>query len=189
MSVGKTVLQSTLVRFIAWTMLGCTLLPAPLQAEPANDLLQQIKSAFVFNIAKFVQWPDASDKDPIQLCHYRINTLPAGFGAIAGKTIQGRIMDATAIAGLEHSDPCDILFIPRDQLNLFNAEQWRIQEHAILTIADLTALPAKRQVESRAIINLVRQGSRVGLEINLPVLQANPLHISSELLKLARVRR
>lgn len=182
-------IRNAVIRVSLCIALFCSLLSGTLQANPDQALIQKIKTAFVFNIAKFVDWPETVSQHSFSLCHYRANTLRSGIQSLSGKKIHGLTVTEHKVRSLDEATECHILFIPRDQLEQFNAEQWRIADSYIMTIADLTGLAEQRSYESNAIINLIRRGSRVGLEVNLNEVRNTPLRISSELLKLARVRR
>ncbi|WP_296057707.1 YfiR family protein [uncultured Amphritea sp.] len=172
-------------------LLAC-LWPLSLKAEPQQYKLQQVKTAILFNIAKFVRWPETSisqSPDYLTICHYRENTLSPAFQSIYGKRAQHRIVNDKLIDTLAEADQCAMLFIPFAQLRAFTEDQAHHGPLPVLTIADLTQSYSIESSDSRAAVNLIRQGSRIGLDIYLPEVTRNGLTISSELLKLARIRR
>jgi len=166
--------------------------PLNLKAESHEYKLQQVKAAILFNIAKFVRWPEkaiSQSPDHLTICHYRENTLSPAFQSIYGKRAQHRTVNDKLIGTLAGADQCAILFIPLTQLRAFAEDQAHHGPLPVLTIADLTESYSTESSDSRAAVNLIRQGSRIGLDIYLPEVTRNGLTISSELLKLARVRR
>ena len=44
-------------------LLGCMLLPVP-RAMAGDDLLAQLKVAYIFNFTRFVEWPSLPDDSP-----------------------------------------------------------------------------------------------------------------------------
>lgn len=177
--------------FTLLVLLAC-LLPFNLQAETHEYKLQQVKAAILYNIAKFVRWPEqsiADTPDALTICHYRENNLSLAFLTIAGKQVQHRLVEEKLIKTLDEADHCAMLLIPFSQLQLFAYDQTDHGPLPILTIADLTETYASQVNNSRAAVNLIRKDKRIGLDIFLPEVTRNGLVISSELLKLARIRR
>ncbi|MBN1008280.1 YfiR family protein [Amphritea sp. ZJ14W] len=172
-------------------LLAC-LLPLHLQAEPHEDKLRQVKTAILFNIAKFVRWPDnaiANNPDHMTICYYRENSLRPAVQTITGKTVQQRTVNDKLIHSLTEADHCAMLFIPLSQIRRFAEDQAHHGPLPVLTVADLTESDSGATSGSRAAINLIRQGTRIGLDVYLPEVSRSGLTISSELLKLARIRR
>ncbi|WP_299195035.1 YfiR family protein [uncultured Amphritea sp.] len=176
----------------ALLLLFVCLFPLNLRAESHEHKLQQVKAAILFNIAKFVRWPEealSENPDFLTICHYRENSLHPAIQSILGKQVQHRKVDDKLIGSLAKTDQCAMLFIPLNQLSIFAEDQAHHGPLPVLTIADLTESDAVGPSDSRAAVNLIRQGSRIGLDIYLPEVTRNGLTISSELLKLARIRR
>ncbi|WP_428034202.1 YfiR family protein [Amphritea sp.] len=173
------------------SLLVC-LYPLNLNAEPYEQKLQQVKAAILFNIAKFVRWPEpaiANNPTNLTLCYYRENPLRQAFQSIAGKSAQSRVVDGLLIDSLAEAEPCAMLLIPLSQLRNFSDDLAHHGPLPVLTVADLTQSHSIGPADSRAAVNLIRQGSRIGLDIYLPEVTRNGLTISSELLKLATIRR
>lgn len=173
------------------TLLAC-IYPFNLQADTQEYKLQQVKAAILYNIAKFVRWPEqaiSARPDTLTICHYRENNLNQAFLTIAGKRVQYRPVDEKLIDKLDDAKHCAMLLIPFNQLQQFADDQANHGPLPILTIADLTDTNASQVENSTAAVNLIRKGKRIGLDIFLPEVTRSGLTISSELLKLARIRR
>ena len=166
--------------------------PPNIRADFHEHKLNKIKSAILFNIAKFVRWPDdalAENPDFLTVCHYRENILYSTFQAIVGKKAQQRTVNDKLVNSLDTANQCAMLFIPLNQLSIFIEDQAHHGPLPILTVADLTETDSVSPSDSRAAVNLIRRGARIGLDIDLPEVTRNGLIISSELLKLAQIRR
>ncbi len=177
---------------LALLILLVCIYPLNLKAGSQDYKLQQVKAAILYNVAKFVRWPEqvlTTDADHLTICHYRENSLYSVFHSIAGKTVQQRAIKQHVVESLNEANYCAILFIPDNQLISFNIEQVHHRPIQVLTVADLTGSTAAQAERSTAAINLIRQGSRIGLDIFMPEVKRSGLKISSELLKLARIRR
>ncbi|WP_290697138.1 YfiR family protein [Amphritea sp.] len=166
--------------------------PLNLQANTQEYKLQQVKAAILYNIAKFVRWPEhaiAETPDTLTICHYRENNLNLAFLTISGKKVQRRRVNEKLIDTLDDAKHCAMLLIPFNQLQWFADDQADHGPLPILTVADLTETNPSQVENSKAAVNLIRKGKRIGLDIFLPEVTRNGLTISSELLKLARIRR
>ncbi len=167
-----------------------SIVPVSGQAASPNKKLNLIKAAFIFNIGKFVTWPDDVQKvrpTTLNICFYRKESLGRGFASIDGKQIQQRRVQKHIIESLSDSSHCDILLIPPSQLSRFTAESEQRPSKPVLTIADMTGQQPKQRTYPAVTMNLVRQGKTIGFEVNLTEVRARRLSMSSELLKLARI--
>jgi hypothetical protein len=71
----------------------------------------RVKAAYLYNFVKFVEWPDASEKGPVNICVAGHNP----FGHVLADTVRGESVDGrplTARVILEPEAGCDVLFIP-----------------------------------------------------------------------------
>ena len=75
----------------------------------------QVKAAFLFNFAKFVEWPaDAfrSEDAPLQICVLGQDPFDPDFEqVIAEKTVNGRRLEIIHPSGLEQAKACQIIFV------------------------------------------------------------------------------
>jgi hypothetical protein len=176
-------------RFFAAGVFLASLWPALAAAETESERIQRVKAAFVLNIARFVTWPDnALDPQERQLllCLYRHNPFDAAIETIEGKMVNGRTLRINLIQSLAQSQPCNALLIGSNEMQHFNEESQQAADNPLLTIADLTDadLPPPHH---HALVALVRNGARIGFEINLANTRRVGLQMSSKLLKLAKI--
>jgi hypothetical protein len=168
----------------------CSVLPAMATAQ--TPVLKKVKAAFVFNLAKFVSWPDAAlaaRPDQLLVCFYREDFLGSGFAQIEGKSVQGRLLQRTVIADLNAAGGCDIVLLRGADLAAFQTEQSQLPLLPLLTIADLTAAPDTGIGHRAVAMNLVRRGASISFEVNINGVTERDLGVSSELLKLADIVR
>jgi len=174
--------------------LGIFLCCVSLPVLASNDLSQQhrVKMAFVFNIAKFVTWPNNENRTPddeFVLCFYQYNMLGNAFDGVKGRKVDGREIRGLVVNTYQDVAPCHILLSTQEhQQQLFlESQQYHSKALPLLSIADMTSADHHTKLHESVHIGLVKKGSRIGLEVNLqPVIDAN-LKISSQLLKLAKV--
>jgi len=176
-------------------VLLCLFIPLSGNVHAANgdDELKRIsaiKAAFVLNIARFVTWPSevfASGNDPMRLCVYRDNVYRKGLEAIKGKKVGNRRLELSTIEHLHPKLECEILLIPHSAAGQFHAEQQGKLKQSLLTIADQTEISEVEFSREGIIVTLVRQGSKIAFEIDPWQAKRANLHMSSELLKLAKI--
>ena len=159
-------------------------------AAEDSDRAKLVKAAIVLNIARFVIWPDDSfERHPgqVRLCFYRHNPFGAAVDSIRGKKIGDRRLEILVIASRADNAGCNLVFVPPDGLDAFRADDVPKDQHAVLTITDLTASGTVPPADAATLIVLYRDDRRVGFQIDLPAAKRAGLRLGSELLKLARI--
>lgn len=159
------------------------------EAQGSNRI-DQVKAAFVLNIVRFVSWPvDSPDspKNQMQLCLYRDNPMHQAMATIEGEEVGGRMIEIRQIRHLVANESCNILLISSNDLHAFNSEVASGFTSPMLTITDLTDADSTAQSRRGILVALVRNGTRIGFEVDLEKVRRAGLRMSSELLKLATI--
>lgn len=171
-------------------VLALTIGALPIEGIPGTDEVRRVKAAFVLNITRFVSWPPdafAGASDPLRLCFYRSNPLGAAIETIRGKKVRDRRLAIATVRNLSQRRECQALFVPTDALERFSRER-APGNRPILTLTDDTAGVASSRASRRGImVTLIRNGTRIGFEIDLALVRRSGLRMSAELLKLARI--
>jgi hypothetical protein len=176
-------------RFFAAAVFLIGFLPSLAGAETETKRIERVKAAFVLNIVRFVSWPDKALEslgNQLPLCLYRSNPFGEAIETIEGKTVNGRSLRITLIDSLAQSHPCSIVLIGLNEMQHFDEESRQKLNSPLLTIADLTDAEAP-STHRHALVTLVRNGARIGFEINLAEVRRVGLQMSSNLLKLAKI--
>lgn len=158
-----------------------------IRAQDASRI-NRVKTAFVLNIARFVSWPEASYRnrhDNLRLCLYHGNPMTKAIESLHGQEVSGHPIEIRPIQTLTADSPCHILLLAHDELNKYFTETQPSPTRALLTIADMTDVAIPRTPRHDILVTLMRNGSRIGFEINLGKSRQAGLRMSSELLKLA----
>jgi len=183
-----TRLQIRILALLAALSVG--LCPAGGVCDPGADELRRVKAAFVLNIARFVAWPAdafAGNADALHLCLYRSNPLGSAIETIRGKKVGKRSLSVSTIRDIGRGRECQILFVPPAELGRFAGGPPSATQ-PILTLTDATSDDAAaRRRDNAVMVTLVRNGTRIGFEIDLPRVRRAGLRMSAELLKLARI--
>ena len=146
----------------------------------------EIKAAFLFNFAKFVEWPDwAMDatgnsfvigilgKDPFN------NALEQTIGE---KTVRGAPLRISRFSRVEDVGPCHILFISGSEKNNLPAVLKSLEGRDILTVSDMPDF-----ARFGGMITLYTENNKVRFMINTRSAEKAGLRLSAKLLTLAKI--
>ncbi len=142
----------------------------------------QIKSAYVFNFIKFVEWPTASIKPggKLKLCVIGSNDLHASLSALNGRkagTYELHIMQAD---NLKTWNACHVLYIGEHQQRRLVPIIKSLGNSPVLTISDIPGF-----AERGGSIGMLRRDDKMLFEVNLASTRKAGLRLSSQMLNLA----
>ncbi|MEO8678408.1 MAG: YfiR family protein [Vicinamibacterales bacterium] len=154
-------------------------------ADTAAQDVADVKAAFVYNFAKFTEWPALPPGAPIAVC-------VAGSNQIAStlrETIRGRNIDGHALVVSIPQDSttwrgCHLLFITEAEAGRAAAGLAALKRLPVLTVSD-----SKGFATSGGIIELYLEDGKMRFAINAEAAGVAGLRISSRLLGLARIVR
>ena len=173
-------------RHVLRTVALLTLLLGIAYAQSPTAGEYQIKAAFLYNFAKFVEWPASSFHDgsaPFQICV--MGRDPFGevlLDITREKTVNGRKLEVGTVADLEHARTCQILFVASSVKMPMQQIIEGLRGASVLTVGD-----TKGFVEQGGMINFVLQDDRVQFDVSRTAVEQAGLKISSKLLSVAKV--
>jgi hypothetical protein len=144
-----------------------------------------VKAAFLYNFAKFVEWPPAafvSDTSPLTLCILGDDPFGKAIDTIEGKAVGRRRLAVHRTHTLARIDNCHILFVARSERARVDTILIKAGQKGVLTVSDLEGF-----ADSGGMIGLIREGDKVRFEINLEAARQAGLVLSSKLLNLAKI--
>lgn len=146
----------------------------------------QVKAAFLYNFAKFVEWPPgtfANATDPIGICIVGQNPFGSMLeDMVQGKKLGERVFVIRRLADTRNAAKCQILFIGAADWRRTRSLPVAPYDQGILTVGetdDFTALGG--------IIGFKLDGTRIRIQIALEAADHAKLDISSKLLSLAEI--
>lgn len=170
----------------ALTALCCIALMFGMAAKVnAESPEYSVKAAFIYNFAKFVEWPPESlegDKpfvigvlgqDPFN------NALDE---TVLGKTVLEKKITVKHFSRIEDALTCHILYISDSEKNNLTEIIKRLDRLPVLTVSDVGQF-----AERGGMIQLVKEQNRVRIAINTTATNQVGLKPSSQLLKLAQI--
>ena len=159
-----------------------------LSARAHGQVLEeyQVKAAFLYNFAKFVEWPaDAfrTSKDPIVICVLGHNPFGRNLEeVIRGKSIEGRSLDLRQVDQAQQANACHILFVSASDGKQFRTLASSLKPSGMLTVGEVQGFASRG-----GVVNFKMEDGRVRFEVNVDVAEHEQLHISSKLLSLAQI--
>jgi hypothetical protein len=146
----------------------------------------QIKAAFIYKFATFVEWPKEAlppaeapfkigvlGRDPFH------ETLEQTLGA---NTIKDRNTSVKRSSDARDLLDCQIVFIADSESGRLKETIELFKGHRILTVGDMDGF-----AEAGGIINLVTDGKKIRFKVNVDAARRAALKVSSNLLQLAQV--
>ncbi len=143
----------------------------------------QIKAAFLYNFANFVEWPSSAfpnARAPIVLGVFGKKNLVEILNSATLRPIRGREVIAKPCERLTDLNECHVLFIDRSKADDLQKILERIKDKSILTVSDMENFAQKG-----GIINFIEKDSQIRFAINAQAARRSKLSVSSKLLNLA----
>jgi hypothetical protein len=179
-------LNSVTDNLIALVFLGGAIVPGVVQGQTADEY--QVKAAYMYNLAKFVDWPsDAFEtpSQPIVFCVLGQTPLNRPLeDALAGKVVGARPLVFRQITDSKQAGECKVLFI-----NLPDKKRYRPTLDLVKSLHVLTVGEADDFTEQGGVARFLLDEGRVRLEFNLDAADDAKLHVSSKLLSLGKTMR
>lgn len=149
--------------------------------EPSREY--RIKAAFLYNLTKFITWPDEKNwptSEPITVCIYGFNPFDSYIEKLKQRTVKGR-----AIALLYPTQPaelqqCQMMFV--SQYNTLKLDMGKLSADmpSLLTVGDDPDFVARS-----GMIGLVAAGNNVQMDIHLTKARQAGFVVSADLLEIA----
>lgn len=156
----------------------------PQAAAPAPEY--QVKAAFLFNFARFVEWPEdafAGPGSPLVLGVLGADPFgPELDETLRGKTVHGRGLEIRRFARPADVGRCHLLFVGRGELARLRRSLEPLADRGVLIVGDEDG-PRVAGV----MIRLTREQDRIRFEVDLAAVERARLKISSKLLRVGKV--
>lgn len=161
--------------------------PAP--QDPPEALPEYVlKAGFLYNLAKYVEWPAEAFEQPNS--PITIGIVGADpFGAVlekvlTAKTAKNRPFQFHRFAGPETIQRCHILFIARSVKDKVPEILLKTQSWPVLTVGETEGFP-----QAGGAANILIENEKPKLEVNPEAAEKARLTIDAKVLRLARIVR
>jgi len=166
-----------MIRLVCGALLSLALAPA--HAAPSE---YELKAAFIYQIARFVEWQPANAGASLRLCVLGGNPFGPALDTIRGKPVNERKMEVSLLDMSADTGECDMLFVAAPAEKYLERIMALSRGRNMLTIGDTQGF-AQRGV----MVNFFPEDGKIRFEINPSVSRRAGIKISSQLLKLARI--
>ena len=149
----------------------------------AAPTISALKVAYLYNIAKFTQWPSDtwdSSVSPFYFCSFGDDDVISELQSLQGKTIAGHPIELLKPNQENEFRRCHAIYIDTDKRTRYRYLLSLINQQSVLTITDEGAF-----FDYGGLINLVEKDQRLRFQINTQQLEDSKLKFSSKLLQLA----
>jgi len=140
-------------------MCGLLLATQCANAQEAGPTEYQIKAAFLYNFAKFIEWP--ADAGSLKSVHPRRDHFGRDIDEIDGKTAAGKALSVRRIKSARDIKQCRMLFISSSENDRLAGILTTAQGLNILTVGDTDGY-----AERGVIINFYKEQNKIRFEIN-----------------------
>jgi hypothetical protein len=157
------------------------------RGEPPVSREYALKAAFLYNFAKFVEWPKVAfpnESAPIAICIVGDDPFGTALEAVKGRAVRER--KTVMKRGVKPDDlrACHICFVSRSEGENLAKILAELRDCHALTVSDVEGF-----AQRGGVIGLVTVEDEIHLEINVDAAERAGLTVSSRLLKLAKIIR
>lgn len=165
---------------LAVTLL-CWLLGS-MPAQAAEPLEYQVKAAFLYNFARFIEWPVDTYADRFSICVLGEDPFGAALQRLAEKQIRGVQIQVRRLSSIDGADSCQVLFIASSERHALVEVLAHVAGKPVLTVSDI-----KGFARVGGIVEFYLDRKRIRFAVNPRAAHRAGLSVSSKLLSLARV--
>ncbi len=140
----------------------------------------EVKAAFIFNFARFVEWPEQKSAEVFLVGYVGEKPLSGNLQLLKGRRVQEKPIDVRQF-NQDQAFQYDLVFVSAEEFGKKPEILSDFNDHAILTVSDAPGF-----VSSGGMIGLIIVDKKVRFDINHTAAREQGLRVSSQLLSLAR---
>lgn len=171
-----------------WLLLLWVALAASPRAQDAQLTESDLKAAFLFQFAKFVDWPAdafASDEAPIEIGVLGDEDFAATLKTLLDKKkSHSRPFVVRQIGSQQEARKCHMLFFRESDTRRLGAMIDSIRQLPILTVGESNDF-----IGQGGMLNFFFEDKQLRFEVNPAPVQTARLTVSSQLMRLAKIRK
>ncbi len=142
----------------------------------------QIKAAYLYQISKFVFWPEARKQvENFHVCQLGPDSYGGSLQKMVGRTVFNKPVTIESIDSLKQAQQCHLLIISDPAAVNPTSLHKLISEHSVLTVVD------GNKHWDKGMVSFVLEKKRVRLHINLSLAKLSGLTFAANLLEVASV--
>ena len=142
----------------------------------------ELKAGFLYNVLKFVSWPDAAPAVPVlTIAVVAPAPIPEFATTISGRIVKGRTLTVGMHDDAATAGDAAVVFVTADAAGQLPRVLKEVEGRPVLTVAEEGA-----DGSAQAIIALAIAETKLTFDVNLDAAQRARLQLDSNLLALAR---
>ncbi len=145
-------------------------------ADQLEDRQAQIRTAMVFNFARFAEWENRATDAPITLCVSRDAKIGQNLVSLDGRMIDNRVLKTHWLDDTNAGD-CTMAYLSDSDVD--RGLSSTLLEEGVLTVSSAPSF------SDQGIIGLVRIGRQTRFEVNKSAASSVGITLSSKLLRIA----
>jgi hypothetical protein len=166
----------------------CLLLYFPVNAQDSLSKEDKLKASYIWNFIGFINWRDlGSDKLPseIRICVDGSNVFLDFFRQLVGNKRVGKLQHSVKVLQLNAAKKCELIYVrhanKKTALRVVGAQRLNNNTVIVTDIASIYFPPPS--------IVFYQENNKLRFEVDLKKINSLNVDISSELLKLARIKQ
>ncbi len=170
------------VRRVSALLLAALLVSTQIASGAQEQVPAALKAAFLYNFAKFAEWPAESDlAGPITLCVLDDRGAEDALALLVkGASINGRPVTVARSIARDRLRSCHLLYIAAGDTATVDAIVGELKGTPVLTVS-----AGERFARHGGIVGLLLEGNKIRFAINPVTAQRAGVRLSSRLLSLA----
>ena len=164
--------------WLAFVVTGCLTF---LSSNAFSELnTYQIKSAYLYQISKFVFWPEEQKQaDAFNLCVLGPDTYGGNLQKMEGRTVFNKPVRVQPIKSLKKSDSCHLIVLTQPKkMDAKSLHAW-LKDNPTLVVSD------GEDYIDKAMVVFVLENNRVRLHINMDLAKHSGITFAANLLEVA----
>ena len=145
----------------------------------------ELKAAFLFHFAQFVEWPEGAFQDansPLVYCTLGEDPFHGALDdSLKGKFVATHAFQVRHLTQIQEAQGCHLVFVGRDDKRQIPAMLALLNASGVLTVGE-----SERFVQEGGMIGFCTEENKIRFQINLEAAEKANLKISSKLLRLAK---
>ena len=164
----------------ASTTLADAATSAATAAQPSREYL--LKTAFVFNFARYTTWPPPSPDGPFNICILGEDDFGTAAQYLHGQHLQARNIDVRFHGVDDDLAGCQLVYVTQPLAGQLDSLLPRLHAERMLTVSDIPGFAARGGILGLKIVD-----NRIRFEANPLAAKRAGLRLSAQLLRLADV--
>jgi hypothetical protein len=181
-SIIRSAIQIARAAFWSWpmlAMLGALLSTLVAQAQPTEH---QLKAAVLGNVAKFVEWPEPKNEQPISIGILGHDPFGNDLEVVLKNVkVKGRNIAIKRSGEIKDLEDCHIIFFSARETSRMHDVRQRLRNRPVLTVGE-----EARFLEEGGAVSLETEQRKIQISINLPAAEEARVTVNAQLLALAK---